>query len=64
MIPDSQFQNVQRRRLYGAFCGQLPGADIDEGERQGVPALRQVRVPAAQVVHDRHRVYLQSLDEE
>lgn len=59
-----QFQNVQRRGLHGTLCGQLSGADVDEGEGQGVPALRQVRVPAAQVVHDRHRVHLQSVDEE
>lgn len=59
-----QFQNVQRSRLHGTLCGQLSGADIDEGEGQGVPALRQVRVPAAQMVHDRHRVHLQSVDEE
>ena len=57
-----QLQNSKRNRVLCPLCRQLPGADLDEGQGQGVPALRQVRVPAQEVVHARHRLHIQSLD--
>ena len=33
------------------------------GEREGVPALREVRVPAEEVVHAGHCLYLQQMDQ-
>jgi hypothetical protein len=33
------------------------------GEGEGVPALCEVRVPASQVVHARHCLHLQPLDQ-
>ena len=59
-----QLQDGQGRGLLGPLCGQLPRPHLHEGEGQGLPALRQVRVPAAEVVHARHRVHLQPVDQE
>jgi len=49
-----QFQNGQRGRLLSTLRGQLSRPDIDEDQGEGIPALRQVRVHPAEVVHARH----------
>lgn len=41
-----QLQNIKRRWLHGTFCRQLFGVNIHESQRQRLPALRQIRVPA------------------
>ena len=58
-----QFSNVEGRGLLGARCGQLSGANVNEGQRERLPALRQVRVSAQEVVHARHRLHLQPVDQ-
>ena len=56
-----QLQDVKGGRLLGPLRRQLPRPHVHEGEGQGVPALRQIRVHAAEVVHARHRVHLQQV---
>ncbi len=56
-----QFQNGQRGRLLSTLRGQLSRPDIDEDQGEGIPALRQVRVHPAEVVHARHRLHLQQV---
>lgn len=41
-----QFQDEQRRGIFGAFRRELFSADVDEGQRKGFPTLRQIRIPA------------------
>ena len=56
-----QLQDVEGCRVLGPLRRQLPRPHVHEGEGQGLPALRQVRVHPSQVVHARQRLPLQQV---